>query len=52
MTEDETAEWHHGLNGPEFEQTPRDNDRWKLNMMQSPGSQRVRRNSVIKQQQQ
>ena len=51
MTEDEMAEWHHGLNGPEFEQTPRDNERWKLSMLQSVGSQRVRHNLVIKQQQ-
>ena len=24
MTEDETVEWHHQLDGHEFEQTPRD----------------------------
>ena len=26
-TEDEIVRWHHWLNGPEFEQTPRDSDR-------------------------
>ena len=27
MTEDEMVGWHHGLNGPEFEQTPGDGER-------------------------
>ena len=26
MTEDEVFEWHHGLKGHEFEQTPRDSE--------------------------
>ena len=26
MTEDETVEWHHRLNGHESEQTPRDSE--------------------------
>ena len=26
MTEDEMVEWHHQLNGPEFEQTPGDSE--------------------------
>ena len=26
MTEDEMIEWHHQLNGPEFEQTPEDSE--------------------------
>ena len=26
MTEDEMVGWHHGLNGHEFEQTPRDDE--------------------------
>ena len=26
MTEDEMAEWHHRLNGHEFEQAPRDGE--------------------------
>ena len=26
MTEDETVGWHYGLNGHEFEQTPRDSE--------------------------
>ena len=26
MTEDEMVEWHHRLNGHEFEQTPRDSE--------------------------
>ena len=26
MTEDEMVEWHHQLNGHEFEQTPGDNE--------------------------
>ena len=27
MGEDEMVGWHHGLNGHEFEQTPRDSER-------------------------
>ena len=27
MTEDEMVEWHHQLNGPEFEQTPGDSEK-------------------------
>ena len=40
------AEWHHGLNGPEFEQTPRDSERGKLGVLQSMGPQRVGHNLV------
>ena len=44
MTEDETAGWHHGLNGHEFQKTPRDSEgQGSLcpGVLQSMGSQRV-----------
>jgi len=45
MTEDEMVEWHHQLNGPEFEQTPGDSEK------QSMGLQRVGHDWVTEQQQ-
>ena len=45
MTEDEMVEWHHQLNGPEFEQTPGDSEE------QSMGLQRVGHDWVTEQQQ-
>ena len=51
MTEDEMVGWHHWLNGHEFEQASR---KWwrtgKPGMLQSMGSQRVRRNWATEQQ--
>ena len=46
MTEDEMVEWHHQLNGPEFEQTPGDSEK------QSMGLQRVGHDLATEQQQQ
>ena len=45
VTENEMVEWHHWLNGYEFEQTG------KPGVLQSMGSQRVRRDLVTEQQQ-
>ena len=41
MTGDEMVEWHHQLNGHEFEQAPGDG---KPGVLQSIGSQRVGHN--------
>ena len=42
MTEDETVEWHHQLNGHEFEQPLGDDEgQGRLAVLQSMGSQRV-----------
>ena len=44
MTEDEMVGWHHLLNGPEFEQAPRDGEgRGSLAMLQSMGLWRAER---------
>ena len=43
-TEDEMIGWHHGLNGHEFEQTLRDGETGKPDVLQSMGSQRVGHN--------
>ena len=37
MTEDEMVEWHHPLNGQEFEQTPGDRERQGSLACCSPG---------------
>ena len=43
MTEDEMVEWHHQLNGHEFEQALEDGKKTgKLGRLQSMGSLRVR----------
>ena len=42
MTEDEMVEWHHPLNGHEFEQTLGDGEGQKPGILQSKDSQRVR----------
>ena len=39
-TEDDMVEWHHGLNGHEFEQTQGDSDEQRT-VMQFMGSQRA-----------
>ena len=54
VTEDEMVGCHHWLNGYEFEQTPGDSDGQvrKSGMLQSMGSQGVRHNWAIEQQQQ
>ena len=40
MTEDETVEWHHQLNGQEFEQAPGDGEgQRRPGTLQSMGSQ-------------
>ena len=49
MTEDEMVEWHHQLDGHEFEQTQADS-MLKPGMLQSMGSQRVGHNLVTEQQ--
>ena len=36
MTEDEMVEWHHGLNGLESEQTPRDSGEQRNLVCYSP----------------
>ena len=42
MTEDEMVEWHHQLNGHEFEQTSGDSEgQGSLELLQFMGSQRV-----------
>ena len=41
-TEDEMVEWHHPLNGREFEQTLGDGEGQKPGILQSKDSQRVR----------
>ena len=52
MTEDEMVGWHHWLNGQEFEQAPGDGDgQGGLVVLQSMGSQRVKYDLVIEQQQ-
>ena len=48
MTEDEIVEWHHQLNGHEFEQTLADSE---PDMQLYMGSQIVRHNLVTEQQQ-
>ena len=50
-TEDKMSGGHHQLNGHEFEQTTGDGERRKLGMLQFMGSQRVRYNLGIEQQQ-
>ena len=40
MTEDEMVEWHHQLNGHEFEQAPGEGERQE-SLLQSMGLQRV-----------
>ena len=52
MTVNETAGWHHQLNGHEFEQTPGEGERRKPVVLQFMGSQRVRHDSATEQQQQ
>ena len=42
VTENEMVEWHHWLNGHQFEQTPGDSDEQRSGTLQSMGSQRVR----------
>ena len=50
MTENEMAEWHHRLNGHEFEQTPGDNEGQGSLVCCSPvGSQRVVHNLATEQ---
>ena len=41
MTEDEMVGWHHGLNGPEFEQTPGDGERQGSLVCCSPWGRKV-----------
>ena len=41
MTEVEMVEWHHRLNGYEFEQAPGDGEKQKSCVLQSMGLQRV-----------
>ena len=41
---DEMIGWHHGLNGHEFEQTLRDGETGKPDVLQSMGSQRIEHN--------
>ena len=50
MTEDEMAEWHHRLNGHEFEQTPGVSEGQGSGVLQSTGSQRGRHNLATEQQ--
>ena len=50
MTEDEMVGWHYRLS--EFEQNPGDSERQKPGVLQSMGSQRVRHDLAMKQQQQ
>ena len=42
MTEDETVEWHHRLNGHAFEQIPRDSERQETRRAAVHGGCRVR----------
>ena len=51
MTEDEMVEWHHQLNGHEFEQTLGDSER-QGRLLQFMGSQRVGHDLAPEQQQQ
>ena len=51
MTEDEMVGWHHGLNGHEFEQIPREWRTGKPGVLQSRGLQRVRHDLAVGQQQ-
>ena len=48
MTEDKMVEWHHGLNGYEFEQTPGDSDGQGILLCYSPWGCRVRHNLATK----
>ena len=43
MTEDEVVGWHHRLSGHEFEQVPGVGDDRQAWLLQSTGSQRIRR---------
>ena len=43
MTEDKMTDWHHRLNGHEFEQDPGDGEGQKPGVLQSMGLQRVGR---------
>ena len=52
VTQNEMVGWHHQLRGHESEQAPGDSEEWKPGMLQSMGSQRVRHNLEIEQQQQ
>ena len=51
MREDEMVGWHHRLNGHEFEQAPGVGMDWEAGVLRSLGSQRVRHNRAIEQQQ-
>ena len=51
MTEDEMVEWHHRVNGPEFEQTPGDGETQGNLVWCSPWGPRIRHNWVTEQQQ-
>ena len=51
MTEDERVEWHHRLNGPEFEQTPGDGEEQRNLAWCSPWGLTVRHNWATEQQQ-
>ena len=42
MTEDDMVEWHHSLNGHEFEKTPGDSKTGKPGVLPFMASQRVR----------
>ena len=44
--------WHHGFNGHEFEQTPRDSEGQGSGVLQSMRSRRIRYQLVTEQQQQ
>ena len=48
MTEDEMVEWHHWLNGHEFEQTPGDSEEQGRLACRSPQSHRVRHDWTTK----
>ena len=53
MTEDEMVGWHHGCNGPEFEQAlGEDEGQGNLGVLQSMGSQRIGHDWATEQQQQ
>ena len=52
MTEDETVEWHHQLNGHEFDQTLGDSEGQGSLTCCSPWGHRVRHNLATEQYQQ
>ena len=51
MTEDEMIEWHHGLNGHEFEQTPTDSEGQGSLVCCSPWGPKESNNLVTEQEQ-